>query len=441
MATIKFYPYKKKGNCKIYVRLSLIRGMDFRLSSTLTIEDASTWNYETNFPKKNSENNKDLHKTLRDLGDYIEQEILEIEKSTTKSIRELSSKWLKVTILNFFNEAPTEEKDLLIPFASSYTEGLINQTYKKNGVRHPYKKNTIDKYRNIVKHLEKYQNARNTIFKIKDVDDYFADDFLNFCIETNGHSINTNGREVKRLKTFVKNADEKGIEVNSNYHLIQGFEDTVIVTFLNFDEIDTIIETEMPDARLQIAKEWLIIGCYTAQRVSDLYRMRKEMIINENGRRYITFKQFKTSVKVKVPIHYKVDDILSKYNDNFPPNLYTNEKSNRTKLSNLMKKVCEISGITEIVEGRLNGKKGLYPKFELIHNHSCRRSFCCNFYGLDKWTTPMIMEITGHKTEKSFYKYIAKDNFYLSERGADNFAEMKENDLKAKKNKQVLKTA
>ena len=35
------------------------------------------------------------------------------------------------------------------------------------------------------------------------------------------------------------------------------------------------------------------------------------------------------------------------------------------------------------------------------------------------------MEITGHSTEKNFYKYVDKDNFTLSEKAALNFAKMK----------------
>lgn len=199
---------------------------------------------------------------------------------------------------------------------------------------------------------------------------------------------------------------------------------------MTFDEIDKIIETKMPNEKLQIAKEWLIIGCYNAQRVSDLFRMSKKMLIVEDGISYTTFKQYKTQKLVKVPIHYKIENILKKYAFDFPPNLNDDEKSNRSTLSKLMKEVCKISGIVEVVRGRFNGVIGEYPKYKLIQNHSCRRSFCSNFYN-EGWNTQMIMEISGHETEKSFYKYIDKSNFYLSKQAAKKFAQMKESDLKS----------
>jgi integrase len=46
-----------------------------------------------------------------------------------------------------------------------------------------------------------------------------------------------------------------------------------------------------------------------------------------------------------------------------------------------------------------------HPKWEMVTTHTARRSFATNEY---KAGTPTIsiMAITGHKTEKSFLKYI-----------------------------------
>ncbi|MCL2329156.1 MAG: tyrosine-type recombinase/integrase [Bacteroidetes bacterium] len=46
-----------------------------------------------------------------------------------------------------------------------------------------------------------------------------------------------------------------------------------------------------------------------------------------------------------------------------------------------------------------------FEKWQQVSSHTGRRSFCTNMYkrGLP---TLMIMSISGHKTEKSFLKYI-----------------------------------
>ena len=46
-----------------------------------------------------------------------------------------------------------------------------------------------------------------------------------------------------------------------------------------------------------------------------------------------------------------------------------------------------------------------FKKFELITTHTARRSFATNAY-LQNVPTISIMKITGHRTEKSFLKYI-----------------------------------
>jgi hypothetical protein len=46
-----------------------------------------------------------------------------------------------------------------------------------------------------------------------------------------------------------------------------------------------------------------------------------------------------------------------------------------------------------------------FKKHELITTHTARRSFATNAY-LQNVPTISIMKITGHRTEKSFLKYI-----------------------------------
>ncbi len=441
MATIKYYPNLKKGQSKVYVRISLKRGKDFRLSTGQTIEDASDWSDTTNYPKKNSHNNKQLYSVLQKLEQYIEDEITNIERSTSKSINDLSSKWFKALILDYFSDTPIEDIDLLIPYAKNFYSSLKTKTFIRNGKSIRYKANTIAKYENFTRQLEDYEKHLGKQIKIIDVDNTFSKKFDDYLEKTKTLSVNTRGRYLKRLKTILHDAEVNGKKINPNYKEIKGYEDETIVTFLTFDEIDKIIDTPMPNKRLERAKDWLIIGCYTAQRISDMFRMKKSMIINENGNYYISMKQFKTTKQVKIPIHYKVENVLKKYGFDFPPNFSTDEQSNRSILSSLMKKVCETAEINEVVEGRFKGVIGKYPKSKLIQNHSCRRSFCSNFYGMSGWTNQMLMEISGHETEKSFLKYIDKESFHLSEKAAELFKKQKEDDLKEKIKLKILKHA
>lgn len=441
MATLRFYPYKKTGATKIYLRLKIGRSIDLRQSTLLSIEDSKSWNYSIHMPKKNHHKNKSLFKRLTELQIKIEDTLDDIEKSELKSTREINGKWMKDIILLFNNEEPVSNLDLLIEYAQHFTDSLKGKTYTKNGVKYPYKESTISKYQNFKRQLSEYQKNIGKKIYVYDVDEAFLEKFMTYLTIDKGLAVNTKGMFAKRLKTIVKNAELNDIKVNPKYKSIKGFEASTVVTFLNLEEIQQIIDKKMPNKRLQIAKDWFIISCFSAQRISDLFRMTEKNIQTVDGGRYLVFKQYKTNLAIEVPIYFEIESILRRYNNNFPPNLSTNEQSNRSMLSTLIKEVCRISKITEIVRGRYNGKEGDYPKWKLISNHTGRRSFACNLYNDEEWSNAMIMNITGHINERNFYKYIDKEDKTLSRQGRHLFDKMEAKAKERKAKMKVIKSA
>lgn len=118
---------------------------------------------------------------------------------------------------------------------------------------------------------------------------------------------------------------------------------------------------------------------------------------------FITFRQQKTNEKVTIPIHPAVIEVLEKYNYQMPKPL-SNQRFNE-----YIKEVAKVAGIdqmetiTKTVGGILTSTQ--VPKYSLIGSHTGRRSFCTNMYlrGIPTYT---IMAISGHRTEKSFLKYL-----------------------------------
>jgi integrase len=268
---------------------------------------------------------------------------------------------------------------------------------------------------------------------ISDVDVLFAKKFLDYISDIKKHVKNTQGKIIRRLKTVVKNAQQQGYRVNPDYANIKSFEDDKDIVYLTFDELDQLEAQTFDNKRIEIARDWFIISCFTAQRISDVQRLHAGLIKKIKGHNYFCFRQYKTSNYVEIPIHYKVEEVMKKYKG-FPPLFTTNLDSNRSMLSKLIKEACMLSKINEKIDGQLNGKKGIFPKYKFISNQSGRQFFASNFYGVDGWSLPVVMAITGHKTEKSFMHYINQQDTSHSRTAAALFNSDKKSNqnLKAK---------
>jgi integrase len=104
------------------------------------------------------------------------------------------------------------------------------------------------------------------------------------------------------------------------------------------------------------------------------------------------------------------------------PETITNQKFNEyIKEACKAAKIDSLESFTRTVGGKLITET--LPKFELVSSHTCRRSFCTNMYlrGLD---TLMIRSISGHKTEKSFLKYIKVSQQQHAEMMAKKWSEI-----------------
>ncbi|NMA73306.1 MAG: tyrosine-type recombinase/integrase [Bacteroidales bacterium] len=150
---------------------------------------------------------------------------------------------------------------------------------------------------------------------------------------------------------------------------------------------------------LEHTRDWFLLLAWTGSRFSDLEKISKTDIKDN----FITFRQQKTNNKVTIPLHPVVKEILDKYEYHLP------DAISNQKFNDYIKEVARIVGFNgkESITITRGGKRVTenYQKWELISSHTGRRSFCTNMYkrGLP---TLMIMSISGHKTEKSFLKYI-----------------------------------
>ncbi len=287
---------------------------------------------------------------------------------------------------------------------------VTDETLKKAKVV----KGSINRY--IIDRKKRKKTFRG--LKFRDLDNVFRADYEKYC-HTEEYKISTTLRNLKFLKMVCNVAESFDIVVHKH---VSGWKCEVEKAtkhfpksiYLTFEELDKIEQTEMPHDYLVNAKDWLLIACYTGQRVSDYLRFTSAMIVEDNeGQKYIEFTQKKTTTKMQIPLLKKVQEILSKRNGEFP------RKISDVNLNLYIKEVCKIAGIDEMV---YNGKMmtiekedktkitrkvfGEYPKHELVTSHIGRKSFASNFY--EKIPTTYLLNFTGHTTEKQLLAYINK---------------------------------
>ena len=155
---------------------------------------------------------------------------------------------------------------------------------------------------------------------------------------------------------------------------------------------------------LVTVKNKFLIGCYTALRVSDFNRLR-EVNIQHNYIRIKPKKKAKQKTKnedVVIPIHPVIRAIISTGFD-------ISTEISDVKINKHIKEICKVAGINEQVQTvRTEGGKLVErtrPKYELVTTHTARRSGATNMF-IAGIPAISIMKITGHRTEKSFMKYI-----------------------------------
>jgi len=417
MPTIQFEIQGKKSPCMIYLRLSIAKGEVYK-PKTGRLIDRELWSEETKMPKgRKDADTSNLKTELSDLKAFIYR-MYDTDYSSGIAI---NSDWLKHYIDQFFNRNPTPEE--IQESATEDVGGLsvwCQEFLKRVAERGNFSERgsvntgTVKKYNTIVAKLEAFQQFKGQKYRVKDINVSFRHEFLKYLTEQERLSSNTAGRYIKFVKTIALDARKNGIEVSPMLDDIKGYTVKSPKVTLSFDELNEIKRILPLDEKLQIARDWLVISCFVGQRVGDLFNMNRKMISVVEGFRLLTIEQQKTRKVVEIPLHEEVEEILKKYDGDFPPVFLAEPESNKAVYNRYVKEVCRLAGLNEITKGNLFNNEtkrydsGDYEKFKLVSSHIGRRSFATNFYGEEEYPTPLLMSVTGHGTEKMFLEYIGK---------------------------------
>jgi len=405
MATISFLYRSKKEKSTLNLRLLfrhdnkdyVIGGKTkFEVSKFYWVKQHKKKSKDINITNRQTEVNNELNK--------IERYLLNAFNSISPN--EASKEWLKTQIDYYYH--PPKKTDALPKEIIKYFDVFLK---KKSSI---LKQQTKKNYNVVKQQIIKYQESLKQPILIKNINEDFKLGFEKFCND-NGYSKNTIAKGLATILTICKDAKYNGLETSYQLEKIKAKYVTVDKVYLTLEEIEKIkkIDKSKLIESYENARDWLIISCFTGQRISDFMRFSHEQIRIENGKHLIEFTQKKTGKIMTVPLHSEVLQILNKRKGKFPRPI------SDQKYNDYIKKICQLAKLNNLEKGskikEIKPKSGIYrkvsgmyPKWELVTSHIGRRSFATNFYG--KIPTTYLTYVTGHSTEKMFLNYIGKSN-------------------------------
>ena len=418
----------------IDIEISLGRGRQFRCSTGLFINDKNNLHKNKVRNVLTEDKPKEKNKTLSDLKKYVEDQLYIHEAEGTFVTKELCK-----SIVTDFGKASVNAKKEVNNFdIMEHLNDFIEKCksgYILTDDEGRYTENGIKKFITFRNHLSEYVRQKGNI-RPPQIDKKLFRDlqiFLSDYTTKNGtqktlinNSINKN---IAIFKTFLNKYIIDQLEISlRNYKsdTVKRLKDDKkgkVLTYLDIGEIQRLYNYDLSDREpvYEIVRDqWVFIALTCGIRIEDYLDLDKRhniININEDGKDILslTFYQSKTDGKVVAPIGNIGKAILKKYNGNLP-------KVGVTLSNKLIKKICRWASIdSRVYAQKIKGEPvRSFKKYELVGNHTARRSFCTNSYKAGV-SENKIMQISGHKDREAFFGYIGT----TKEENAKMFSETK----------------
>lgn len=395
------------GNCLIFLQYKYKgRRLVFSFGESIRPDK---WNKKKQRVKSNAETTADKRHILNELLDNLRDLVHETYNAEIKTgIPEPEA--IKSKLQAFLNQNSREA----VPEGMTL-HGLIGR-FISGEIKHKGKNksaNTIKTYKTCQGHLRGYEKK-----KLKGQALTFADITLSFYysfisyLEGEKLSVNSIAKNIQVLKVFLSEAVDLGLTANLQFKhkkFSVSREDTDAV-YLSENEIINLLQYDLSHNKaLEEVRDLFVFGCFVGLRYSDYSNVKPENIVNIGGELFIKIVTQKTKDLVIIPCNPIVLQIFDKYKDrpNKLPKAYANQTFN-----SYIKDVMKEAEFTE------RGRLSTAPELELwqcVSSHTARRSFATNYY-LQGFPTIDLMKITGHKTEKSFHRYIKATKLETAQR-------------------------
>ena len=364
----------------------------------------------------------DASKRIEDIKKYVQQSF--IDSGAGK--QSVPSDWLKTTIDTFNGLSkcrPTEEKRGFFDVFNEYIDGkkisehrkrtyrVIGRMLKRfelyNGLNLTLDNITGDTLRD----FEQYLFNEHALFVKGEIDDIIKQVPESRDPEPRGE--NTVYDIMGKLRVFYNwaNGRDKSYKLPTPYTLNNPFDAYSVGAclygtpyYITIDERKQLYNAKLDDP-LATQRDIFVFQCLIGCRVSDLWSMTRDNIIN-GAVEYIPRKTKEGNpVTVRVPLTATAIEILDKYKDFNGKGLFpfTSQQQYNIDIKGMFKQ----AGLNRIVT-RLNPttrEEEKRPLYEIASSHLARRTFVGNLYKQVK-DPNLICPLSGHvEGSKAFARY------------------------------------
>ena len=337
----------------------------------------------------------------------LKTEVAELADNNERNGKITTSKEIKEILTNKILNKPIKEtfEELLY--------SLLKDLKKSDG--NPVKESTKKKYITAYKHLKDYSKSYNIRLEIERIDDVFLQDFREYLTRIKELSDNTIVKILKEIKTFLRYCMKKGIIKNIDLSDVKTIYKEGEIYVLPIDKVLELQYADLKTERLQRVRDVFCFMCWTGQRYSDINKIsHNDISENANGEKVWNLITYKTQTRISVPIVPYAEEILDKYKDFVTPiPIISNQNLNNylKELGKLVKFGWQVK-TTRHYEGVIQQED--VPFYEVLTTHVGRKSYITNSLILGV-PERVVKEVSGHKDENSFRRYVQLAENYKSQ--------------------------
>jgi integrase len=184
--------------------------------------------------------------------------------------------------------------------------------------------------------------------------------------------------------------------------------------------------------RQRIVRDIFIVGCATALRVSDLFRIRRRNLVVDGERTWLVMRSQKTGTETRLLLPNFVEDIFSRYHLKAGRLL---PKISNVNLNIQIKKLASIAGWTDPIL-RYRNRRGIPQICGLIHrqkpirfcdmltSHTMRRTGISLLLQMGV-PEQLVRQVSGHKPgSREFYRYVSRNQKWQDEQTEKAFTKL-----------------